>query len=176
MVLIPFVLVASVLPMSKGILALDQSTRVSGWAFYKDELIDFGHWENTHEDLAIRIHKLCQQIQTKIDIYKPELIVIENIQMQHGDVATFQKLAQVQGALMALCVENEIDYKLVYPSEWRKECNFLKGNDLKRENQKKIAQQWVKDKYNMKCTQDEADAICIAYAENKTQEGCLTWD
>ena len=40
----------------------------------------------------------------------------------------------------ALCVENEIDYKLVYPSEWRKECNFLKGNDLKRENQKKIAQ------------------------------------
>jgi hypothetical protein len=46
----------------------------------------------------------------------------------------------VQGALMALCVENEIDYKLVYPSEWRKECNFLKGNDLKRENQKKIAQ------------------------------------
>ena len=96
--------------------------------------------------------------------------------MQHGDVATFQKLAQVQGALMALCVENEIDYKLVYPSEWRKECNFLKGNDLKRENQKKIAQQWVKDKYDMKCTQDEADAICIAYAENKTQEGCLTWD
>lgn len=174
--LMPFVLVASVLPMSKSILALDQSTRVSGWAFYDGELVDFGHWENTHEDLAIRINKLCQQIQSKIDIYEPELIIIENIQMQHGDVQTFQKLAQVQGAIMNLCVENEIDYKLVYPSEWRKECNFLKGNDLKRENQKKIAQQWVKDTYGMKCTQDEADAICIGFAENKEQNECLTWD
>ena len=76
-------------------------------------------------------------------------------------VDTFQKLAQVQGAIILLCKLNEIPYEIVYASEWRKYCNFLKGNDKHREAQKKITQEWVLKKYNKVCTQDEADAICI---------------
>lgn len=151
---------------TQAILALDQSSRVSGWAFFDDgELIDFGHWTHEDTDFGTRINKLCQEIGEKLEEYEPNIVLIENIQQQHGDVATFQKLAWVQGAIMLLCKQKKIKYKLVYPSEWRSQCNFLAGNDKQRESQKKIAQAWVKDTYGMKCTQDESDAICLGYSE-----------
>ena len=152
------------------ILALDQATRVSGWSVFRDgDLIDFGHWEKTHDDIAVRIHSLCKEIESKISQYEPDLVVLENMQMQHGDVQTFQKLAQVQGAIMFLVASFNIKYEFVYPSEWRKSCQFLKGNAKDRDNQKKIAQSWVQETYNKKCTQDEADAICIGYSKMKEQ-------
>lgn len=145
-----------------------------------EELIDFGHWTLEQQDLAVRITHLCEHIQTIIDKYHPDLIAIENIQLQQigsreSNIQTFQKLAQVQGALMHLCVINKIEYKLIYPSEWRKVCNFLKGNDKHRDNQKKIAQEWVLENYHKKCTQDESDAICIGYAEMKNVNNVLEW-
>lgn len=168
--------VASVLLMSK-ILSLDQATRVSGWSLFDGgSLTAFGHWEKTHEDIAVRINSLCQEIESKIKEYEPDLIVLENIQLQHGDVQTFQKLAQVQGGILALIARYKIPYRIIYPSDWRADCDFLKGRDKHRENQKKVAQEWVKNKYNMKCTQDEADAICIGYSQSVQEENRLEWD
>lgn len=156
---------------SKKILALDQSTKVSGWAiFYENQLQDYGHWTETDEDISIRIHGLCQKVQEKIEAEDIDFIIIENIQLESKNknnplvnVATFQKLAWVQGALMELCNEMYVPFTLLYPSEWRKACNFLKGNDTSRDSQKKIAQQWVLNTFKKKCTQDEADAICIGW-------------
>ena len=159
------------------ILSLDQATRVSGWSFFKDgTLTAFGHWEKTHEDIAVRIHSLCQEIESKILEYEPDLIVLENIQLQHGDVQTFQKLAQVQGGILALIAKHKIPYRIIYPSDWRADCKFLKGNDKHRDNQKKIAQEWVKNTYNQKCTQDEADAICIGFSQSTKEDTRLEWD
>lgn len=158
--------------LSKTILALDQSTRVSGWAIYDGaELKSYGHWTHTNEDISDRIHALCQEIQEKIESEDVDFVVIENIQLENKNspvqnIATFQKLAWVQGAIMELCNDMDVPFTLIYPSEWRKACNFLKGQDNKRDSQKKIAQQWVMDTYNKKCTQDEADAICIGYGYN----------
>ena len=64
---------------------------------------------------------------------------------------------------MEMCNEMSMPFTLLYPSEWRKSCNFLKGNSAKRDAQKKIAQDWVLKTFNKKCTQDEADAICIGW-------------
>lgn len=150
------------------ILALDQASRTTGYSVFKDnELIEFGHWDKSQTDIAIRIYSLCQEIEKKISQYEPQLVVLENIQMQHGEVSTFQKLAQVQGGIMTMLAAKKIDYELIYPSEWRAECHFLQGNDKRRENQKKIAQTWVAETYGKKCTQDESDAICIGYAATK---------
>lgn len=158
------------------ILALDQATRDSGWSVFDGEtLIDFGHFSFTHEDLSIRIYKLCQEIAKKIDIHQPDIVVIENIQLQQN-VEMFQKLAWVQGALMTLCNEKGVPHKLVYPSEWRKSCSFLKGNDKHRDNQKKIAQTWVMETFGKKCTQDESDAICIGYAESQEEDNVLQFE
>ena len=146
------------------ILALDQSTRISGWSVFKDkELKDFGHWTETSNQIGKRILNISNHIKDLINKYDPDLVVFENIQLQNRNVGvdTFQKLAWVQGAIISVLEEWDVKYKIIYASEWRKSCDFLKGNDKHRNEQKKIAQQWVKDTYNLKCTQDEADAICI---------------
>lgn len=152
---------------NKKILALDQSSRTSGWAiYYGDQLESFGKWTHTNEDISLRIHSLCGEIQEKIEAEDIDFVVIENIQLEAkatNNIATFQKLAWVQGAIMELCNYMDISFTLVYPNEWRKACNFLKGNSSDRATQKKIAQQWVLSTYNQKCTQDEADAICIGW-------------
>jgi len=54
--------------------------------------------------------------------------------MQAGNVATFQKLAQVQGAILQTILSLNLNYQIIKPSEWRAECHFLKGNDKHREN------------------------------------------
>lgn len=151
---------------NKKILALDQATQEIGWSFYdEDQLIDFGHWTFSQKDIAVRIAKIYHRIEDALDEYEPDLVVFEDIQMQQGNVATFQKLAWLQGVILLLCQEKKVAYKIVRPSEWRSRCNFLKGNDLHRASQKKIAQDWVFKTYGMKCTEDEADAICIGYSE-----------
>jgi hypothetical protein len=66
--------------------------------------------------------------------------------------------------------------ELSRPTEWRATCNLLKGQDKHRENQKKVAQEWVREKFNKVCTQDEADAICIGYAASYNADNELNWE
>lgn len=162
--------------MSKIILALDQATRDSGWSVFDNgKLIDFGHWSFSDDDVAMRINRLCQEIEKKIDEYEPNLVAIENIQLQQN-IEMFQKLAWVQGALMCTCITKNVPYQLIRPSEWRAICDFLKENDKHRDNQKKIAQEWVLTTFQKKCTQDEADAICIGYALSKQEDNDLNFE
>lgn len=154
------------------ILALDQASKVSGWSLYDGgELISYGHWTNEQADVAVRIYKLCEQLRSKIRECEPDLIILENIQQERGNVSVFQTLAWVQGALMMVAQEFGIKCELVYPSDWRSECGLLKGLPKDRANQKRLAQAWVLEKFNKKCTQDEADAICIGYSRRKKTGG-----
>ena len=160
------------------ILALDQSTRISGWSVFEDkELKDFGHWTETSDSIGKRILNISNHIKNLINKYDPDLVVFENIQLQNRNIGvdTFQKLAWVQGAIISVLEEWDVEYKIIYASEWRKSCDFLKGNDKHRNEQKKIAQQWVKDTYNLKCTQDEADAICIGVHATLQSEEVYDW-
>ena len=160
------------------ILALDQSTRISGWSIFENkELKDFGHWTETSDSIGKRILNISNHIKDLINKYDPDLVVFENIQLQNRNIGvdTFQKLAWVQGAIISVLEEWDVEYKIIYASEWRKSCDFLKGNDKHRNEQKKIAQQWVKDTYNLKCTQDEADAICIGVHATLQSEEVYDW-
>ena len=75
-------------------------------------------------------------------------------------VETYRVLANLQGVILNTLFEIELPYELVYPSTWRKACGISEG-DLKREAKKKMAQEKVFSWYGLKCSQDEADAICI---------------
>ena len=98
------------------------------------------------------------------------------MQGQINNVSTFQSLAQLQGALIETAYREGIAFQFLRPTEWRAICHFLKGKDNHREEQKKIAQKWVADTYGKKCTQDEADAICIGYAATKTVKDEMNWE
>ena len=159
------------------ILALDQATQTSGWSVWVNgNLTDFGKFTFDDADIHKRIHKVCAQIEILILQHHPDKVVLEDIQMQVNNVSTFQKLAWLQGAIIESCWKINMPVELSRPSEWRAACNLLKGQDKHRENQKKIAQQWVMNQFGKKCTQDEADAICIGYAASFTANNELNWE
>ena len=158
------------------ILALDQATQCSGFSVWTDgALHTYGKREYDFEDIHKRIHYICLWVEGLIDHYAPDKLVIENIQYQNN-IATFQKLAQLQGALIEIAWQHNLPCEILAPTEWRAVCNFLKGNEKNRQAQKKIAQQWVYQQFGKKCTQDEADAICIGYAADKVASNELNWE
>lgn len=163
--------------VSKTILALDQATKVSGWSLWQDgTLTEYGHVSFDQEDPFIRNNKLTHWLGNMIETRDVDEVVIEDIQMQVNNVITFQRLAQLQGAIIDMLIDWHIDYKIIKPSEWRAACNFLKGQDKHRATQKKIAQDWVLSTYGRKCTQDEADAICIGHAIVQQEDNELNWE
>ena len=141
-----------------------------------------------------RKHPLCEQcmagdpykvkkwLQAAIKEWEPDFIGIENIQLQkYGkgasqvQVKTFQTLANLQGVLLDTAFEASIDHDLAYSNEWRAYCG-VSGGDTHRDAQKKAAQAKVKFWYNINCTEDEADAICIGkYFTHLLKKNKSTW-
>lgn len=153
-------------PKSKGfrILAFDQASITSGWAVFDDgDLTKFGSWTSNGNNSTDRIAKTKQWVASMIQIWKPDLIILEDIQLQKFDggeqVLTYKKLAHLQGVLENYCYENGFIFKVVPPATWRA-ANDVKGKT--RSDKKKSAQIIVKGLYDVNATQDEADAILIA--------------
>ena len=149
---------------SKFIIALDQSTQLTGYAIFQDkDLIAHGVFSPSG-DYEHRIVKLRQWLLDKLEPLKPNVeVYFEDIQLQDlggGSigVTTFKKLAHVQGALIVTCIEENIPYTIVPAATWRKTCG-VKGRI--RSEYKPAAQAHVLEKYEIQATEDEADAICI---------------
>lgn len=64
----------------------------------------------------------------------------------------------VFGVVYELCVELNIPRTTVFSGTWKKNLG-IKGK--RRPDQKKDAQRFVKETYDIQCSQDECDAICI---------------
>ena len=148
------------------ILALDAATNISGYSVYDDnKLISFGTFKtDENKDITARINEVKHWLEAVIDSWKPDFIGLEHIQLQqygnnNSQVELYRKLANLQGVLLDTCFEKNIDCNLVYATQWRKYCGVGEGTG--RENKKKQAQDKVFLWYQQKCTQDEADAICI---------------
>lgn len=161
---------------SKFIIALDQSTQLTGYAIFQDkDLIAHGVFSPSG-DYEHRIVKLRQWLLDKLEPLKPNVeIYFEDIQLQdlgRGNigVTTFKKLAQVQGALIVTCIEENIPYTIVPAATWRKTCG-VKGRV--RSEYKPAAQAHVLEKYGIQATEDEADAICIG--EHGVKNFSLDW-
>ena len=152
-------------PRSNGfrILAFDQASITSGWSVYdNDELIKFGNWTSDGSHSTDRIMKTKRWVANMIQTWKPNLVVLEDIQLQKFDggeqVLTYKKLAHLQGVLENYCYENGYIYKVVPPATWRA-YNNVKGKT--RQDKKRSAQLLVKSLYDLNVTQDEADAVLI---------------
>lgn len=168
-------------PKSTGfrILALDQASITSGWSVYDDnELIKFGHWTSEGTNSTDRIMKTKYWVANMIQMWKPDLVVLEDIQLQKFDggeaVVTYKKLAHLQGVLENYCYENGYIYKVVPSATWRA-YNEIKGKS--RSDKKKSAQLLIKSLYDLNVTQDEADAILIGRwaAHDRAQHKMITF-
>ena len=162
--------------MSK-LLALDQSSRITGWAIFEDgELQQYGKFnaETASAQIGKRLEYIRNKVKTLIEENNITEVVLEDIQMQ-GNVAnnvqTFKTLAEVFGVISELLVEMDIPQSAVLASSWK---SALGIRGRARAEQKRNAQIWVTTTYSKKPTQDECDAICIgaSHIKNNQTTGC----
>lgn len=166
---------ALVQPMA-NLLALDQASHITGWSiFQEDKLIEYGKIVANQGDLGERLYYIKQEVLKLIDKYNIDEIVMEDIQMQNNiinNVQTFKTLAELFGVLYETFTELKIPNSAILASSWKSVLG-VKGKD--RAVQKKNAQQWVIDNYNIKVIQDIADSICIGAAYLKQQKSEYDW-
>ena len=148
--------------MSK-LLALDQSSCITGWAVFVDDKLEaHGKFEySSSVPIEDRLYQLRSQVRDLVSRFEITEVVLEDIQLQNNvvnNVQTFKTLAEVFGVLSELFVELKIPQSAVLASSWKSALD-IKGRD--RAAQKRNAQQWVVDTYGIKPTQNECDAICI---------------
>lgn len=172
------VLVSEVLGLLVSkLLALDQATRTSGYAIFDSgKLIDYGTFTFTDEDIGERLVKIRNKILSLIEIHNINEVAFEDIQLQNNqinNVDTFQKLAEVFGVVQELCTEINMPYQIVSASSWKSTCK-IKG--AVRDIQKKNAQLYIQEKYNLKVAQDACDAICLGEHAAKHTSQVYNWD
>lgn len=151
---------------TKRILALDAATNVTGYSIYDDKiLVSYGTYKADESlEATERINQVKHWLEVAIKEWTPDFVGLEHIQLQtfgaknSPQVEMYRVLANLQGVLLDTLFEQNIECGLVYSSAWRKVCGVEASG---RENKKKAAQDKVKLWYDIKCTQDEADAICI---------------
>lgn len=168
----------ALVPQMSNLLALDQASHTTGYAIFKDgKVIKVSHFICTGTDLGGRLLQLRQNIQNLINEYEINEVIFEDIQLQDVEgsrevgITTFKKLAEVFGVVHELLTELKIKYTTVLPIKWKAHFKIAgKG----RAQEKKMAQNYVLKNYNIKCTEDEADSLCIAlYHYDLTN--CFDW-
>lgn len=153
------------------LLALDQSSKVTGWAIFNNGVLEkHGKFSFTDLDMITRIIKLKNSVDKLIKDENITNVALEEIQMQKNtnNVVTFKVLAQVQAAILILCNENAIPYEVVASSTWKSTCG-VKGKA--RLEQKQNAQKFVLEEFGVKAIQDTVDAICIGYSVSESDRG-----
>lgn len=160
------------------LLALDQASRVSGWAFFNEGSLEaYGKITANQEDIGERLYYIKTEINNLIQKYNIDEVVFEDIQLQGNvinNVQTFKVLAELFGVIYEFVTELNIANSAVLAVVWKSGLNIIGKT---RPEQKRAAQQFVLEKYNIKATQDESDAICIGtyFVQEKNREKIHDW-
>ena len=114
------------------VLALDQASRVSGWAVYDGKtLIDYGKISAMHSDIGERLYYIRSEVIKLIEKFEIDEVVFEDIQLQDNrvnNVQTFKTLAEVFGVLHELFVELKMPREAVLSTVWKSKVG-IKGAD-----------------------------------------------
>lgn len=166
-------------PLVSNLLALDQSSYTTGYAVFKNgNPVVISHFDARGQDLGDRLEQIRNKIISLINEYDINEVVFEDIQLQdvNGNketgIKTFKILAEVFGVVHELVNELDINYTIVPPIVWKATFKIAgKG----RTQEKKMAQAYIKNSLGLTCTEDEADAACIALHFLKKQESEFDW-
>ena len=158
------------------LLALDQASRVSGYAIFEDaELIKSGTFTLSSDDVGERLAEYRQRIEKLIEENDIDEVAFEDIQMQSqvNNVQTFKVLAEIFGVTHEYLATHQYCYHVVSSNTWKSKLG-IKGKA--RAEQKKNAQAYVLEHYGLKVSQDNADAICIGASLVKDKKSVLNWE
>lgn len=151
------------------LLALDASTKATGFAVFKDkDLLVCNCITASSTDLYKRIHKMVDSILTIVEQMGINQIVMEEVIPDHSkNTNTFRALMYLQ-ALIHIEMHDkhpDVQIDMVYPSSWRSVCGIEDGRGSKREQKKQKDIAFANATYGLSLTNDDtADAVCIGYA------------
>lgn len=144
------------------LLALDQASKCTGWAIFEDSKLEkYGKISLDDPNIDTRLVQLRQNIWALIESENINEVVFEDIQQQNNvanNVQTFKVLAEVYGVVSELLQELQIPHSTVLAASWKSTLG-IKGRT--RVEQKKNAQLYVEQNYDIHVIQDIADAVCI---------------
>ena len=152
--------------LSYKLLAFDQSTAKTGWAFFIDnQLDDYGVFNKAKiKDTPERIRSMFLEIITKIEELNPDKVIVEAVQQQ-ASPATSMMLSQLQGMIIGYLYEHGIPVESPMPTQWRHLLGFTQGKGVKREELKEQSIQYVNEIFGIETASDDmAEAICIGAA------------
>lgn len=164
------------------ILALDLSTKSSGWAVFDNGiLMDYGCIASSSTDLMKRIKVMLAGLQEVLQKHNDiDKIYAEEVRPENGmqNIKTHRALMWLQGAAALLIYDfnKKIELELIYPSSWRAAIGIKTGRGIKRTSLKEKDMQFVKENYNLDVNDDVADAICIGYANSHDVETEINWE
>lgn len=154
------------------VVALDQSTRITGYALFDDGryiksgVIDLHKIKDTDE----RSKQMAVEICKLIGDTKPDVTIIEEVQQQ-SNTSTVIKLARIQGVAIGFCAAHNIDLHILTPSRWRSVLGYKQGPKVKREELKEQSRNFVKNVLGLNIeSEDENEAICINEAAHRIYE------
>lgn len=142
------------------ILCFDQASKKTAFSVGENgKLTDYGMLIATG-DGDERIYRMADFIRKTIVEIAPDLVVLENIQLQTGNVKTYQMLARLQGMIIYAVKELGIPYKIIPPVTWKSHCGFAKS---KRVFQKRASIEYAENRYGVELSgnDDLADSINI---------------
>ena len=120
--------------------------------------------ERCRQNMDMRIEEMIKAINRIFERYQPQTIVMEDT-YAGKDMYAYKKLCQLQGLGLNYAIQNGVTFILKFPSSWRKDIGFpaykKNGKNIQREEYKVMSKEYVKKKYGLDVSDDEADAICL---------------
>lgn len=160
------------------ILSFDQSTRVSGYCYFKDGqyvcsgVVDMSKSKLDTQERSFEMAKALWEIINK---YKPDCLVIEDTQQQNN-VKTVITLARLQGMIIGYAEAHGVKVHILLPSQWRAALNYTQGPKVKRQELKQQSINYVKEHFGKELPEDEAEAVAEGVAAHKIFEDEFLWN
>ena len=141
------------------VVAFDQATENFGISVFDGGELVYYKLYVFSGDLNSRLVKAAKLVRDiVIDKWQPDYIVMEDIQYQSNGILTFKVLAMLLGVIQTICREKEVEFECVSPNVWRK---YAGTCGKSRREEKMLSVAVVKEKYNIKVSDDVAEAILI---------------
>lgn len=159
-------------------ISLDTSSSKSGWAYYVNGVysessvvnLDTNECKKKYKaNSEQRVKDMCLSLLELLDKYKPNIVVIEKLNVGRNMNAT-RILAKVIGCVYSYAITHDCYYYEIQPTQWRSQLGMQSGKK-KRDELKKLSIDYVKNTLGKNVSDDEADAVCVGLGYIKMMIG-----
>lgn len=153
-----------------NVLVCDQSTRCTGYGYFvSGKYVESGiiDMNKSKLDTNERSFEMAKEMWKIIKHYKPDYLVLEDIQLQNNNAKTMIVLARLAGMVIGYAEAHKVKVHIVSPTQWRAQLSYAQGPKVKRAELKQQSLDYVKENLGIELPEDQAEACCIGFAAHK---------